>query len=151
MKNAKDIVKSIQLQPQFEKLHNFRCIERILSMFLPALRRFVDFCYIKNDTLFIVLNHNAGKQEFDNSIKMIKDVLKTHNPQECEGVGIKDIKTFVTHKPRRRNTLQTKALSQTVPHYKERAKGEFDTERIKDESLRSIVEEIRSIIQKRVP
>jgi len=147
MKNAKDIVRSLQMQPQFTKLRNFRCIDTIMSMFLPTVRRFVDFCYIKNDTLFVVLNHNAGKQEFDNSIKMIKDVLKSLKPQECESLQINDIKAFVTHKRKQKSSALFTPT--TIPLYQERSKGAFDTECFNDERLKNVALEIQSIIRKR--
>ncbi len=143
MKKAHDILSSLQNQPQFRKLHNVRCIERILSVFLPAVQRFVDFGYIKNDTLFVVLNHNAGKQEFDNNIKMIKDLLKSVKIEECEGVRFSQIKAFVTNRPRRKQERK----KETVPFYEERSRGEFDIEMIKDMELRNIAKEIREIVK----
>ncbi len=146
MKKAQEIISSLQSQPQFRKLRSSRCIEKVLSMFLPTVRRFVEFGYIKNGTLFVVLNHGAGKQEFDNSIKMIKDVLKSVSIEECSDVHFSDIKAFVTHKPRRRRkeAIQTG----TIPMYEERSKGEFDTTIIHDEELRAVAEEIKEIIKR---
>ena len=143
MKKAHDILSSLQNQPQFKKLHNVRCIERILSVFLPSVQRFIEYGYIKNGTLFVVLNHNAGKQEFDNNIKMIKDLLKSVKIPECEGVSFSQIKAFVTNKPRRKRELK----KETVPFYEERSCGEFDVEMIEDEELRNIAKEIREIIK----
>ncbi len=143
MKKAHDILSSLQNQPQFKKLRNVRCIERILSVFLPSVQRFIGLGYIKNATLFVVLNHNAGKQEFDNNIKMIKDLLKSIQLPECEGVHFSQIKAFVTNRPRKRYRVK----KETVPFYKERSHGEFDIEMIEDEELRYIAEEIREIIK----
>ena len=143
MKKAHDILSSLQNQPQFKKLHNVRCIERILSVFLPTVQRFIEFGYIKNGTLFVVLNHNAGKQEFDNNIKMIKDLLKSVKIEECEGVHFSQIKAFVTNRPRR----QKEPRKETVPFYEERSHGEFDIDLITDEELRNIAKEIREIIK----
>ena len=112
---------------------------------MPTVRRFVEFGYIKNETLFVVLNHGAGKQEFDNSIKMIKDVLKSVTIPECNEVRFHDIKAFVTHKPRRRN--KDIWVTDTVPMYEERSKGEFDTTLIEDPELRAVAEEIKEIIK----
>ncbi|SFV57862.1 hypothetical protein MNB_SM-7-1425 [hydrothermal vent metagenome] len=112
-------------------------------MFLPTVQRFIEFGYIKNDTLFVVLSHNAGKQELDNNIKMIKDLLKSIKIAECEGVRFSTIKAFVTNRPRRKR--EPKRVS--VPFYKERSSGEFDIEVIKDEELRKIAKEIQEIIK----
>ncbi|NPA65531.1 MAG: hypothetical protein GXO11_01480 [Epsilonproteobacteria bacterium] len=145
MKTAQDIVRSLQVQPQFQKLQHVRCIHKILSMFLPSTQRFVDFCYIKNTTLFVVLNHNAGKQEFDNSIKMIKDVLNHITPDECKGIQINDIKAFVTHKPRKRKNRSLQ--STTAPVYKERAKGDFQIREFQNPTLKELFLSIQEIIK----
>jgi hypothetical protein len=147
MKTAQEIVRSIQVQPQFKKLQQYQCIEKILAVFLPSLHRFFEFGYIKNKTLFFVLNHNAGKQEFDNNIKMIKDVLNHAKPQECLGVEFHDMKAFVTYKARKK-TSSVAVENNTAPMYKERAKGEFTYEFFRDERLISIAQEIQKIIKK---
>jgi hypothetical protein len=145
MKKAGDIIKSIQSQPQFKKLQNFKCIDKILHMFLPRLHRFIEFCYIKNETLFIVLNHHGGKIEFDNSIKTIKDILNYNPIEECLSLNLKEIKTFVTNKPRKRVLKKEEKITNSI--YPERAKGEFDIDVFKDEKLKKIALEIKEIIK----
>ena len=148
MKTAKDILASLQDQPRFSKLRLVRCQNAILSLFLPALRRFVAFSYIKNDTLFVALLHNAGKQEFDNSIKMIKDLLKLKNLPECEGIAINDIKAFVTHKPRPKPLQILRTAS--IPHYKERSNGNFSVSFYHDKKLQTLARQIKEIIKTRI-
>jgi len=145
MKTAQDIVRSLQVQPQFQKLQHYGCIHKILSMFLPSTQRFVDFCYIKNTTLFVVLNHNAGKQEFDNSIKMIKDVLNHVTPDECEGINIQDIKAFVTYKPRKNK--QQVITKKTTSFYEERSRGDFFIKEFQNEEIKKLFVSIQEIIK----
>lgn len=142
MKNASQIINSIQNKPQFSKLSRFSCIERIQSTFVPALQRMIKFAYIKNNTLFFVLNHPAGKQEFDNNIQNIKSALKFHTPEECSEILIQDIKAFVTHTPKK-TPLQVKRVE---IKYKERATGDVKID-IKDERLNSLVKSIQDIIK----
>ena len=145
MKNASQIINIIQSKPQFSKLSKIVCIKKIQSLLVEPIQRMIIFAYIKNDTLFFVLNHPAGKQEFDNSIENIKSALNFHMPSECEGIVIKDIKAFVTHTPK-------KPISSLKPHaqqlYKERATGEFEV-KIKDKKLNQLVKTIRDIIKER--
>ncbi len=142
MKNASQIIKSIQNKPQFSKLSKYVCIKKIQSIFTPALQRMIKFAYIKNDTLFFVLNHPAGKQEFDNNIQSIKSALNFVRPQECSETIINDIKAFVTHSPKKKiQTIRTQERK-----YPERASGDF-TINIQDEKLHSLVKSIRDIIQ----
>ena len=95
MKNATQIITSLQYKPQFSKLNKFKCIDKIQSMFMPSFTRFVKFAYIQNNTLFFVLNHNAGKQEFNNNVQTIKSALNFHMPKECCEILVTDIKTDV--------------------------------------------------------
>jgi len=142
MKNATQIITSLQNKPQFSKLKKFNCIEKIQSMFLPSFTRFVKFTYFQNNTLFFVLNHNAGKQEFDKMVQNIKSALNFYTPDECTGVKIENIKAFVTHSPRKKET-PTKIAKQ---YYKERASGEVGVD-IKDERLNSLVKSIQDVIK----
>lgn len=144
MKNATQIITTLQNKPQFSKLKKFKCIDKIQSMFMPSFTKFVKFAYFQNNTLFFVLNHNAGKQEFNNQVKNIKSVLNFHTPQECEDATITDIKAFVTHSPLKKQELKK------IPrqYYKERASGEVSVH-IHDEKLHSLVQSIQEIIKKK--
>ncbi|MFT5661020.1 MAG: hypothetical protein ACI9TV_001664 [Sulfurimonas sp.] len=144
MKNATQIITTLQNKPQFSKLKKFKCIDKIQSMFMPSFTRFVKFAYFQNNTLFFVLNHNAGKQEFNNQVKNIKSVLNFHTPDECESATITDIKAFVTHSPIKRQ--EPKKIARQ--YYKERASGEVCVQ-IHDEKLNSLVRSIQEIIKAR--
>jgi len=146
MKNAYDIISSIQNRPQFSKLSRYKCIDTIRSSFSRPLQKMIKFAYIKNDTLFFVLNHPGAKQEFDNNIQSIKSALKFVQPKECQEFSITDIKAFVSHTPANitTKTINTKE-AQTYP---ERATGNFEI-KTQDEKLRSLLESIRSLIKEK--
>ncbi len=142
MKNATQIITSLQNKPQFSKLSKFKCIDKIQSMFMPSFTRFVKFTYFQNNTLFFVLNHNAGKQEFDNNVQTIKSALNFYTPDECNDILIEDIKAFVTHSPRKK-PQEIKIAKQ---YYKERASGDVEVS-IKDKRLNTLVKSIQKIIK----
>ena len=142
MKNATQIITSLQNKPQFSKLSKFKCINKIKSMFMPTFTRFVKFTYFQNNTLFFVLNHNAGKQEFDNNVQNIKSALNFHTPVECEDVLIEDIKAFVTHTPSKKEVQEKRVIQK----YPERASGDIEVN-IHDEKLNSLVKSIQNIIK----
>jgi hypothetical protein len=142
MKNASQIINSIQNKPQFSKLSKYSCIKKISSIFTPALQKMIKFGYFKGDTLFFVLNHPAAKQEFDNNIENIKSALNLHMPKECEKNYFKDIKAFVTHTPLKKTQYKQK----TKITYKERAKGDFEIN-IRDEKLNTLIKSIQNIIK----
>ncbi len=142
MKNARQIIVSLQNQPQFSKLSKYKCIKKIESLFRVAIQKSIKFSYIKNNTLFFVLNNSGAKQEFDNNIQTIKSALKFHLPQECLETEISDIKAFVTHTPE----IKQEILTVQQQTYKERATGAFSIT-IKDEKLNALVKTIQNIIK----
>ena len=144
MKNARDIINSIQNRPQFSKLSRFKCIDTIRLSFSAPLQKMIKFAYIKNDTLFFVLNHPGAKQEFDNNIQSIKSALKYVQPKECKEFTINDIKAFVTHSPSRNKAA--KEQKNEPQSYPERANGEFSIT-TEDPHLRELLESIRNIIK----
>lgn len=74
MKNASQIINSIQNRPQFFKLSRYNSIKKTESIFTLALQNMIKSTYIKNNRL---------KQESDNNIQNIKSALNFHMPQEC--------------------------------------------------------------------
>jgi hypothetical protein len=142
MKNASQIINSIQNKPQFSKLSKYSCIKKISSLFTPALQKMIKFGYFKSNTLFFVLNHPLAKQEFDNNIQNIKSALNFHTPNECIEHKINDIKAFVTHTPIKKQP----PIKKTQFHYKERANGNF-TINIRDEKLKKLAKTIQMIIK----
>ena len=143
MKNAQDIINLLQNKPQFSKLAKHKCINTIQSLFSPVLQKMIKFAYIKNDTLFFVLNHPGAKQEFDNNIQNIKSALNFHTPEECSQIHIADIKAFVTHTP----PIQINFTQKKPQLYTERALGNFDIE-TEDEKLKELMQSIQEIIKK---
>ncbi len=145
MKNAAQIIDSIQSKPQFSRLSSHKCMQRVKSMFTPPVRKMINFTYIKNRTLFFVFNHPVGKQEFDNNIQTIKSALKFYMPPECmeEDVPLfDDIRAFVTYTPK--NIAKEEEKQKEV--YPERASGDFEIP-IQDEKLHSLVLSIQKIIK----
>ncbi len=142
MKNASQIINFIQNRPQFSKLSKYKCIKKIQSIFTPAVQKMIKFAYIKNNILFFVLNHPAGKQEFDNNIQSIKSALKLYKPDECKEIILDDIRAFVTHTPK----IQIKSTIIKKEIYKERSLGNFEVN-VKDEKLSELIKSIKDIIK----
>ncbi|MBD3823179.1 MAG: hypothetical protein IE916_01540 [Epsilonproteobacteria bacterium] len=142
MKNAYEIIQSLQNEPQFSKLKTARCLGTIKSLFNHRLQTMIKFAYLKNGTIFFVLTHPGAKQEFDNSIDSIKSALKFHMPQECAELSFKELKAFVTHSPRKVITAQ----SDEPRRYKERSTGAFENS-VKDPKLHALIGTIQKIIK----
>ena len=144
MKNSSQILSKLQHQPQFSKLAQFACLERIQSLFPPHLTRLVDYGYFKNNIIYFVLKHPGAKQEFDIIIESIKTPLKQITPPECLNLDFYDIRAYVLHKPSRVQSL----IRHSVPHYKERSEAKF-TNTVTSEKLHALFEQIRTSIHDR--
>lgn len=142
MKNVSQIISYLTSKPQFKNISNRRCIMRVIKLLPPHLKNAVLFTYIKNQTLFIVLNHPGMKMEFNYKVNLIKDLLnKVKNIDlTCKDIEVTQIKLFVSNK-------KPKIEKDYIPLiYKERASGEFDIE-CKDSSLKEVFLKIQDAIK----
>jgi hypothetical protein len=144
MKNVTQIISSLQNKPQFSKLLEYACIERIKSSLLFSKQNLIKSAYIKNNILIFILAHPSHKQEVDNNIESIKTALKLHPAPECANILIEEIKT-TTIFTRKENLMTT---AQDKIQYKERANGNF-VFNSNDEKLNAIFESIKKIIQEK--
>ena len=146
MKNATQIIFSLQNKPQFSKLSQFRCIKKIQELFPDHLQKMIVYGYIKNNIINFVLSHPWAKQEFDIIIQSIKTPLKHFTPPECINSTFTDIRAYVSFKPYKDEALHLGSSSDE--HFPERANAEF-TNSVQDQKLSKIIEEIRKIIDDR--
>ena len=150
MKNASQIISTIQHKPQFSKLTESKCITRLKSALLPTIQRNIKHGYIKNSILYFVLTANLNKLDIDNIINTIKMILnspmilKSENFLECLESGIEDVKIYTDHKPKIDVKLHTTSTHKAT--YKERATGDIVVD-IEDEKLNAIAQEIADIIK----
>ncbi len=143
MKNANQILSSLQSKPQFSKLSQFRCIQKIQELFPAHLQNMILYGYFKNGVLNFVLSHPWAKQEFDIIIQSIKTPLKQMPPKNCQAITITDMRAYVSFKPQKEETLHNGCS--TDERYKERANAEFINS-IEEPKLHTVVEEIRKIL-----
>jgi hypothetical protein len=123
MKDAKSIISHLVQQPSMKKYEHMRCFERLLGLLPKSFTSLVRFVYTKNETLFFVLSHPAGKMEFHYKRSLIKSLLSqiiSHFPQ-CDCLRVKEIQCFVTHQ-REKDVLPESNAHIT---YEERATGNF--------------------------
>lgn len=150
MKNASQIITYLQYKPQYHKLLEHKCINRIKSLFIPSIQNYIKYGYIKNQILFFALHTNLQKQDIDTNINAIKSALKSkmflNSEQgfECQDVIIDDIKMYVDHKPTKKFVpFSTNAHKL---RYKESAVGNFKVN-ILDTKLNQLVENIKELIK----
>ena len=144
MKSSQKIITHITKKPYFHKIGEKKCIHRLITLLPPQLQKAVMFTYIKNQTLFFVLNHPGLKMEFNYKINLIKSLLKKIKDidENCRKIDITDIKAFVSNKI---PSAPPAALSSKLT-YKERARGRFYNFAT-DPRLKDLFQQIREEIQ----
>lgn len=144
MKDAKSIISHLVKHPSMKKYEQMLCFERLLGLLPKSFTSMIKFIYIKNETLFFVLNHPSAKMEFNYKQSLIKSLLSQiiiHCPQ-CECLHVKDIKCFITNQ-KEDSASSTNSSDIT---YKERACGEFENH-CDDQKLKTLFENIKEIIK----
>lgn len=150
MKNAAYIINSLQSQPQFHKIVEYKCINSLKSALLPTFQNILKYGYIKNSTLYLVFFASLNKLDMDNIINIIKSILnspmiiKSQNFLECNDMNIKDVVCIVDHKPKKGVALYSSNSQNTT--YAERAKADI-TVNMHDKKLQELAESILEIIR----
>ncbi len=123
MKRSDKIIAHLTRKPLFQKIGEKKCVEKIIAVLPPHLQKAVMFTYIKNGTLFFVLNHPGMKMEFNYKITLIKTLLKKIKDIDplCADMQIADVRAFVTNKI----DFDPPPPPPSKFRYKERAKGTF--------------------------
>jgi len=143
MKNASMILSHLSSQPQFKSLKRQECYEKFISLLSNKWQKAVAFVYINNETLFIAVTHPGFKMELNYNKDLLKSLLtqlSTHD-KSCEMMQAE--KVIVFHS-KYYAMPQEKTSYVTVPHYDERAKGEFETP--EDKELKEKFERIKALI-----
>ena len=152
MKNTSQIISSLQNKPQFSKLVEYRCIDRLKSSLLLSIQNYIKNGYIKNNKLFFILKARLNKHDQENTITMLKTILaspmilESEKFVECKGMEIEDVVFYVDNKPQGKTKLHTTdAHTETYP---ERASGEAEVN-IEDKKLNQLAKSILEIIKSR--
>ncbi len=121
MKTVNQIISHIISKPQFKKIAQKKCFDKVVKLLPPHLKNAVLFTYTKNQTLFFVLNHPGLKMEFHYKVSFLKTLLKqvkTIDPSCHDMQDISDIKFFVSNKPRQKKKIQKKLFYKELSHAK---------------------------------
>ena len=150
MKNASQIITTNQYKPQYKRILQHKCVQKLPSIMLPAIQKNIKYGYIKNSKLHFVIASTLNKYDKDNIINTIKMILngkmieKNSNLLECIDEKIEDVIVKVDHKPL--INFQPYTTSAHKLHYFERATGDFKI-KIEDEKLNDLVKSIQNIIK----
>ncbi len=145
MKNSKYIINHLIHKPQNSKILQKMCFEKLKSLLPPRLTRAILFMYIKNNTLFFVLNHPGMKMEFDYKNNLIKSILKKIKDldTDCQNIEIDEVKTFISNK------IEILNSNPKPPRfYREKSDASFDI-LSKNRDIKEIFQKIKEEIKKR--
>jgi hypothetical protein len=127
MKKVSEILSHIRNQPQFRYLKKQECFSRYISLLPMKWQKAISFVYIRNNTLFIAINHPAFKMELNYNKDLLTSILRDLKTYviECKELQASDIVIFVS----RYNKKKSKeADEETVPYYYEASSGDFKIE-----------------------
>ena len=142
MKSVNQIISHIISKPQYKKIAQKKCFDKVVKLLPPHLKNAVLFTYTKNKVLFFVLNHPGLKMEFHYKVSFLKNLLKqvkSLDPNCHDMQDISDIKFFVSNKPNKREKPQKKFI------YKELSSGEFKI-LTKNKKLQKLFSQIKDAI-----
>lgn len=151
MKNASQIITSIQYKPQFKKILDYKCINKLISILLPSIRKSIKHGYIHKNIFYITIHASLNKYDKDNIINTIKMVLNSKiilqekGFLECSDIKIDDVIVYVDHKPKLKAQLHTTQTHNLT--YVEQATGDIDIN-IKDKKLHDLAASIQELIKK---
>lgn len=143
MKHGAELFKHISVASN-KKVEFFSCISKLKRLLPPYLAAGVKSAYIKNDTLFFLLENKTLEFEANYKLNSLTAILKEFCAMtpECKGVVFSKIKAY--SKP----SLPKPELKTTFLE-KERSDGKFEN-KCTNAELRKRLEEIRELIVKRV-
>ncbi len=149
VKTADFIIKQLKLLPQFKPLNRFYCYKKFISLLIPRYQRAIDFVYIRNDTLYIAVLHPGVNMELNSNKDFLKSILTMLINEDVECKDLKASKIVLLNRNRRAKRFKKEDNQQqeTIPHYKERALGEFKI-KTEDKELKNRFIDIKEIIKK---
>lgn len=150
MKNASQIITSLQYKPQYQKLLEQKCIHRLKSSLLLSIQNYIKKGYIKNNKLIFIVGATLDKHDINKTVDLIKTILSSSMLLEsekfcdCLDIQIDDVEFYVDHKPQKKLNLYTTTAHKST--YKEQATGNINVD-IKDEKLKELATNILEIIK----
>ena len=143
MKKAHTILSHLSSQPQFKSLKRQECYQKYISLLSNKWQKAVAFVYIKDETLFIAVTHPGFKMELNYNRDLLKSLLMqlVRHDENCKMMHAGKVVIFHS---KYHAMPEKKTSTVTVPHYHERALGDFELP--EDENLKEAFERIKALI-----
>lgn len=144
MKTAKNIFSELTRQSQFVPLVRYQCYGKFLALLPPRFKKAIAFVTIKNNILLVAITHPGYKMELDYNKDLLKSILISlaKHDNSCNFPEINKVEFFISryHTPIIADNLDT------VPHYGEKAQGNFEFD-YHDKELRDLFSRITQDIR----
>ena len=144
MKSSKNIISQLVSFGKFQNIKTVKNLEKIKSILPPNLQKsnIINFMYIKNQILFIALNHQGFKMEMDMKLKVLKPMIKKMHHMIADFPQIDDVKTFVTNKA----LVKEAEVEEIDISYDEKSTGDFFVN-TQNKELKKIFDELKEVIK----
>jgi len=143
MKKASMILSHLSSQPQFKSLKQQECYQKYINLLSDKWQKAVAFVYIKDMTLFIAVKHPGFKMELNYNKDLLKSLLSQLGTYDKSCEMMQAQKVIIFHS-KYYAMPEEKTSYVTVPHYHERATGDFETP--EDKELKEKFERIKALI-----
>ncbi len=147
MKKSIEIISHLKNRSFHSRLNQIECFNKLTSLLPTRLSQAISFMYIKNKTLFFVLNHPGYKMEFNYNVNLIKELLKKLKKLDlkCKDIEVEQIKVFNSNKTKfkRKNMKQNESKIE----YLEKSTGNFDI-KTQNETYIDLFKKIQKSIKK---
>lgn len=144
MKRANTILSHIQNLPEFKLLKSHYCYQKFITLLSPRFQKAIAFVYVREETLFVALSHPGFKMELNYNKDLLKNLLSmlAKSDEKCKNFTVSKVVLFNS---KHLSIIKEEKIADTVPHYKEMAKGTFTIEN-NDKDLREAFERIKNLI-----
>ncbi len=137
------ILSHLSSQPQFKSLKQQECYQKYINLLSDKWQKAVAFVYIKDMTLFIAVKHPGFKMELNYNKDLLKSLLSQLGTYDKSCEMMQAQKVIIFHS-KYYAMPEEKTSYVTVPHYHERATGDFETP--EDKELKEKFERIKALI-----
>ncbi|CAA6808045.1 MAG: Unknown protein [uncultured Campylobacterales bacterium] len=144
MKNTKRLLHELSYKKEFNKLNTYYVINKVKELLPSHLSSSIAFMYVKDNTLFFAMDHQAKRVELEYKKQMILGWLKQiakQKPKYEFVLKVKNIKAFVIYKTMQKQKPKISLI------YEERSSGDFPI-KTNNDKISKILDNIKKLIQK---
>lgn len=145
MKPTSTILSHIHSLPQFKLLKRHYCYQKFIGLLNPRFQKAIAFVYVRDNTLYVALSHPGFKMELNYNKDILKSILTLLSQQDEKCVNM-SVSKVILFNSKHLSIINEKKPQMTIPHYQEKATGDFSIES-KDKALIEAFQKIKNSIK----